>query len=272
RIARSNNGARPLSFHAGGPIVQPGARSPTDPAGLHSLQIWTPDRGWTPASVAEVIALGQPGIADLAPVTSLAAGAVPGDTRIFLTPQVELGVTGRFFEAGDLVVLNPGGSGQEFAVLASVNPVVLSSPLVFSHESSEAVALVETGARDGDGDGLSDRQEQGLGTDPGRADSDGDGVTDGAEVAAGSDPADRDSHLRILAAEPAPELDGRSMRITWTSSPGKLYLLEVAFGMDAERWHAVGLAEGLAVGSTTSALDELPAADLTRFYRVRLVP
>lgn len=272
RVSRMNTATRPLSFHVTGPIVQPGAKSAADPSGNHSLQIWTPNRGWTPATVAEVIAHGQPGLPDLAPITSLAAGASPGDTRIVLTPQVELEVPGRFFQSGDLVVLNPGGFSQEFAVLASLNPVTLSSPLVFGHETSETVAFVEAGATDSDGDGLSDRQEQDRSTDPSRPDSDGDGFTDGAEVAAGSDPADRDSHLRILSAEPAPEAGAGLMRLTWTSAPGRLYLLEVAFDMDGTQWNAVGVVEGPAVGTTASALDEPPASDLTRFYRVRLVP
>ncbi len=37
-------------------------------------------------------------------------------------------------------------------------------------------------ATDGDGDGLTDAEEDGLGTDPDDADSDDDGLTDGAEV------------------------------------------------------------------------------------------
>lgn len=272
RVSRLNDGARPLSFHVSGPIVQPGAKSAADPSGNHSLQIWTPDRGWTPATVAEVIARGQPGIPDLAPITSLDAGSSRGDLRIVLTPQAELGVPGRFFQSGDLVVLNPGGASQEFVVLTSVNPLTLSSPLIFAHETSETVAFVEAGARDFDGDGLSDRQEQALSTDPALADSDGDGVTDGTEVASGSDPADRDFHLRILSAEPAPDTGDRSLRITWASAPGRLYLLEVAFDMDGSQWNAVSVVEGPVVGATASALDEPPAGDFTRFYRVRLVP
>jgi len=43
---------------------------------------------------------------------------------------------------------------------------------------------------DSDGDGLSDSQEDDLGTDPNDADSDGDGYEDGDEVAEGSDPTD----------------------------------------------------------------------------------
>jgi hypothetical protein len=46
------------------------------------------------------------------------------------------------------------------------------------------------GPRDGDGDGLSAREEFELGSDPGVVDSDGDGAWDGVEAAAGTDPLD----------------------------------------------------------------------------------
>jgi hypothetical protein len=46
---------------------------------------------------------------------------------------------------------------------------------------------------DRDGDGLSDRAEQKLGTDPDNPDTDGDGLSDGEEVALGTDPDDPDT-------------------------------------------------------------------------------
>ena len=56
-----------------------------------------------------------------------------------------------------------------------------------------ALAAVPAGAlakkgRDSDHDGLTDRQELKLGTNPHKADSDGDGLKDGAEVRTGNDP------------------------------------------------------------------------------------
>ena len=51
-----------------------------------------------------------------------------------------------------------------------------------------------TGGTDTDGDGLTDAQEQQLGTDPKNADTDGDGLKDGAEVNTyGTDPKDADT-------------------------------------------------------------------------------
>jgi hypothetical protein len=46
---------------------------------------------------------------------------------------------------------------------------------------------------DADGDGLSDEEEEDLGTDPNDPDTDDDGVEDGEEVDCGSDPLDPDS-------------------------------------------------------------------------------
>ncbi len=49
------------------------------------------------------------------------------------------------------------------------------------------------GSFDSDGDGLSDRREQRLGTDPTHPDTDSDGVSDGDEIEAGTSPLARDS-------------------------------------------------------------------------------
>ena len=51
----------------------------------------------------------------------------------------------------------------------------------------------QSGSDDFDGDGLSNAQEQNLGTDPLLIDTDGDGISDLVEVQAGSDPLDIDS-------------------------------------------------------------------------------
>jgi thiol-disulfide isomerase/thioredoxin len=46
---------------------------------------------------------------------------------------------------------------------------------------------------DSDGDGLSNEDEEALGSDPDNADTDGDGIDDGAEVEAGTDPTNADT-------------------------------------------------------------------------------
>ncbi len=53
--------------------------------------------------------------------------------------------------------------------------------------------LSATAGGDPDNDGLTNLQEQSLGTDPTKADSDGDGLNDGAEITAGTNPLKADS-------------------------------------------------------------------------------
>jgi hypothetical protein len=70
--------------------------------------------------------------------------------------------------------------------------------------------------RDSDGDGLSDREERRLGTDPGDPDTDHDGTGDGAEVRVGTDPlhtapATRDALTEEVAG--ALGLDPRDSRV-----------------------------------------------------------
>ncbi len=54
----------------------------------------------------------------------------------------------------------------------------------------------ESGIEDSDGDGLSNREEQDLGTNPNNADSDGDGIKDGQEIAAGTNPNKFETELK----------------------------------------------------------------------------
>jgi hypothetical protein len=63
---------------------------------------------------------------------------------------------------------------------------VACGPIIFEE--------TEVGGRDRDGDGLSDRTERALGTDPNWADTDVDGALDGEEVYdLGTDPLDPDT-------------------------------------------------------------------------------
>ena len=50
------------------------------------------------------------------------------------------------------------------------------------------------GSLDSDGDGLTDGEEESLGTNPEERDTDGDGYTDGEEVSANTDPTDSEDH------------------------------------------------------------------------------
>ena len=70
------------------------------------------------------------------------------------------------------------------------------TPVSSAADCNSAFGVVLTGDAsrvDSDGDGLSDAEENQLGTNPNDADSDNDGVNDGDEVAAGTDPLNADS-------------------------------------------------------------------------------
>jgi len=62
--------------------------------------------------------------------------------------------------------------------------------------------------KDSDQDGLSDKKEAELGTDPNNPDSDGDGITDGQEVLDGTNPLDRGSRFKPLPTKMCTEWNG----------------------------------------------------------------
>ena len=62
-----------------------------------------------------------------------------------------------------------------------------------SLEDTNSDGLPDLLALDDDGDGLSDREEEAIGSDPKSMDSDGDGLTDGAEVELGTNPLSSDT-------------------------------------------------------------------------------
>ena len=86
-------------------------------------------------------------------------------------------------------------------------------------------------SKDSDGDGLTDLEEDELGTDPESDDSDGDGLSDGDEVALGSDPLVPDTDGDGLTDGEEAELGSDP---TSTDSDGDTYLdpWEVAEGTD----------------------------------------
>lgn len=105
------------------------------------------------------------------------------------------------------------------------------------------VFLVVLGAcsnADNDGDGLSDRRERRLGTDPARPDSDGDLLSDGDEVDLGTDPMtadhDRDTYLdgwEVLEGTDPLDPDSRIYEGYWPYRPDKDAL--ASLGWDGRR-------------------------------------
>src|SRR4051794_23391158 len=96
---------------------------------------------------------------------------------------------------------------REFVRRLSVAGVSTAAAVAYAHALSSPASAAPAGqgahglvrsqqsypVGDEDEDGLSDDEEDDLGTDPQDADSDDDGVEDGAEVDCGSDPLDENS-------------------------------------------------------------------------------
>ncbi len=217
-------------------MIQAGAATPTG-----RLRVWTRELGWRPVTRTAAIALGQPGVADIAPITSVDGEADAGVRTFSITAQQELEVSGRFFQPGDQIVLSPGGANQEFAIIKSLNPFTLSSPLAFHHDRGEVIAFLQAGAQDVDEDGLSDGEELAGGTLPNDPDTDQDGFLDGYEALLGTDPLDASSLLRILSLSHDP--DAESVSIVWASVPNRNYTIELRTGLaTTDIWSAVATA------------------------------
>jgi YD repeat-containing protein len=114
------------------------------------------------------------------PSLSVSSASIdPGDTSATLSVSIAAGTSGSF----TFVATNGAGSSSAFP------------------SSSNTLSILE-GAKDSDGDGLTNAQEIALGTDPFRADTDGDGFNDGVEASEGSNPLDpHSSPLHYAYAE-----------------------------------------------------------------------
>ena len=117
-------------------------------------------------------------------------------------------------------------------------------------------------ATDLDGDGLSNVQENALGTNPALIDTDSDGVSDGDEVTAGTNPLLADDYFRIISVQPTQIQD--QLEITWASIPGQVYLVQSSTNLSDGVWTFHDTM--VATGATSSTLDTTTAAQ--KFYRI----
>ncbi|MFT4039777.1 MAG: hypothetical protein QM692_16475 [Thermomicrobiales bacterium] len=181
-------------IYASEPFAGPGSRHDVD---LLQDTLAAGGQWSVPAGALPTLVLVDSGIADVATeagdVVSLGAGeAASFAGQIILTA----GADGAVVSA---VVVGPAVPqlGQAAQVAATPAAVATATPArPAASPSAEGVIEVETAAEgtpeaaaapqgagnDADGDGLSARREEELGTDPSLADTDEDGLTDGAEV------------------------------------------------------------------------------------------
>ena len=116
---------------------------------------------------------------------------------------------------------------------------------------------------DSDGDGLSDVEEDDLGTDPNDPDTDGDGSEDGVEVfSAGTDPTNPNSVLRVNSIT-GNNTDG--LQIVFQSVPGKNYRLETNVALTG-LWTPINALTAAGVESTFNVPG--PIADPALYYRI----
>lgn len=127
-------------------------------------------------------------------------GATPRNNGLVVTHNFVANGTEAFFFLNGETVTDPSMGDHNAiingATLELVGPPVDSDSdgLWDAWETEVFGNLSQTGAGDGDGDGLTNAQEFTRGTDPSKADTDGDGLSDGQEVnTSKTDPVDADS-------------------------------------------------------------------------------
>lgn len=174
----------------------------------------------------------------------------------------------------------PGSPAIDAAVILPGSPAYdqrgLPRPLG-SGPDIGAIEVFSTGLAllDTDGDGMDDRLEvvHGLtvGVQDGHLDSDGDGSNNAEELGNRTNPHDAADRLRIISMTPLSSPSGGEapvMKLTWTSSPGLNYTLELSedlnFGGANSREVDAGTAEGF---SRTFETPVRPGKDFIRIRR-----
>jgi YD repeat-containing protein len=176
----------------------------TVPAGATSGPITVTVGGQTATSSQPFTVVPSPVVSGISPLLAVSDVAAPLGASVQVTGANLQGSTFTFlpaFSPPALTVssasIDPGGASATLSVSISAGtagPFTLvaangaGSSSAFPSGANTLTVL--EGAKDADGDGLTNAQEITLGTDPFRADTDGDSFNDGVEVAAGSNPLD----------------------------------------------------------------------------------
>ncbi len=116
-------------------------------------------------------------------ITLASSSTLDGEHRVFTVPRADLANVAPGKVLG--IALTSSGS------FSGVNSGSDRAP--DEGYGTYTIGTQADAGMDHDGDGIDDRDEFRLGTDPANPDTDGDGVSDGDEVANGTDPLDADS-------------------------------------------------------------------------------
>jgi YD repeat-containing protein len=98
----------------------------------------------------------------------------------------------------------------------------------------------------------------------GGGDFDGDGTTDADEFTAGTDPVSGTSRFRVIQVL---KVEGSPTSLTWTSIPGKRYLIQYRNDLVNPPWVDIGSARQ-AIDNTMTGEDPGPFVGGRRFYRI----
>ncbi|WP_309005348.1 hypothetical protein [Pelagicoccus sp. SDUM812005] len=258
----SDSAPKPLNENAP-PLLQVSNNPET---GFLEPMVWTEGTGWSFVTGAEAIALGDPGILDMLPMTFATSPIERGASVFEIASLEELQAKGSFFKAGDRIVIAPGTEEEEFATLRTLSPFTLAAGAVFEHPTGVTIATLGPDNTDRDGDGLTGIEEIGYGTNPDAFDSDRDGKSDGDEIAQDEDPLSF-AEFKLNAFSLADSRD--ALTFSWDATPNYHYSVESSPDLAPDSWATyIGTSPSSEIG--TLDLPLTPSASGSVFYRMTI--
>jgi hypothetical protein len=187
-----------------------------------------------------------------------ANSALPGVFSAHLSPRPAAGA--KIF----VRVLN-AASKEESSFYKDSDVFTVSWTVDQQFIASFAAGMIPMDGLDDDGDQINNSLEKSYGLDPMATDSDLDGVADMDELVAGTNPMNADSAFVVADIIPIPP---SHVRVSWTSSPDRLYVVERREGLDDTSAFSV-VAEVVGDGSDMEVM--VPGLGETiSFYRVKV--